>query len=319
MKQVLVTGGNGFIGSHLVEYLIDHQYAVRCLVRHSSDLKWIDHLDIDLFYGDLTDGDSLKQALAGVDLVFHLGGKTKAIDKAAFTQANVEGTRKLLEILADSQKIPDRFVYVSSQAAVGPSLDGRPVTELDSPGPVTEYGRSKLEAERLVLEYQDRIPMSIVRPPSVFGPRDRDVYEIFKMANLRFFPKMGRVNQSASLIFVEDLVRGLVLIAESPATVGCTYHMVTEINYPWRLFAKEIADYLGKRLFEVTIPFFVFRTVLFTQQVFSRVTGRPSILNEDKLAEFQQPAWILDGEKARRELDFKGNWETKEAIRKTAA
>lgn len=319
MKQVLVTGANGFIGSHLVENLLSRGHAVRCLVRKASDLRWIQGLNTELVFGDLTDGNSLKKALRGVDWVFHLGGITKALDKDTFVQINVEGTKKILETLVTLKNKPDRFIYVSSQAAVGPSQDGKPVSEKNKPEPVTEYGRSKLAAENVVFEFKNKIPVSVVRPPCVFGPRDRDVLEIFKMAKFHFFPSMADVNQSASLIFVEDLVRGLVMIADSSKAIGNTYHLVSENNIRWKDFAQEIADYLGKHLISVNIPFFVFRAVLFMQQFYSRLTGKPSILNEDKLAEFRQPAWILDGEKAKRELNFVQKWSIRDAIHKTTS
>jgi dihydroflavonol-4-reductase len=292
MKKVLVTGANGFIGSHLVEILLRENYRVRCLVRKTSDLCWIANLDVEFVYGDLEDQYSLLAALKDVDLVFHLAGKTKALGEEAFRRGNVAGTRNLLEVI-DAHRLPiQRFVYVSSQAAVGSSHGLKPVTEDDLPRPLTRYGRSKLAAEDVVRRYASRIPVTIVRPPSVFGPRDTDMFEAFRAVHFGVQPVLGWRERRASLIYVEDLARGLILAAESRVSEGRVYHIVTEPDPTWKDFTAEIAGIAGKRGIRFHIPLSVFAAVCLVRDGIARLTRKPSILNWDKIKDFSANSLI---------------------------
>ena len=150
--KVLVTGGNGFLGSHLVEALIRRGYRVRCLVRRTSDLRWIQGLRVEYVHGNLADLTSLSRAVQGVDYVYHSAGVIKALKPETYYRVNRDGTRNLLQVCSDSRENFKKFIYVSSLAAVGPSPNGRPLREESCPRPVSDYGRSKLEGEEEVDE-----------------------------------------------------------------------------------------------------------------------------------------------------------------------
>ena len=179
--KVLITGANGFIGSHLVEYLSRHDYEISCLIRKTSNLQWLEKSSVEFITGEITDKTSLVHAVTEKDYIFHLASLTKAISPVDYYRVNTEGAKNLLQACAMHNPALKRFVLVSSQAAAGPSPSEKAIDETFPPHPITDYGKSKWEAEKIAREYMEKIPITIIRPPAVYGPRDRDVYVQFKM------------------------------------------------------------------------------------------------------------------------------------------
>ena len=204
--RALVTGANGFIGSHLVEKLIRSGTKVRCFVRRTSDLRWLRDLPAEIVYGDCTDRDSLSSAVAGVNCVYHLAGATKAKRKEDFFATNAGGTENLIRACLDHNPKIEKFIYLSSQAASGPCVDGRMKVESDPDFPISSYGKSKRIGEEAVLEHGSRIPVTILRPSTVYGPRDRDVLSLLKLIAKKIKFSLRGVTQSISMCFVSDLV-----------------------------------------------------------------------------------------------------------------
>ena len=142
--KALITGGNGFIGSYLVERLLNHGYQVKCLVRKTSNLRWIKDLPVEFVYGDITDIGSLLPIVVDVDYIYHLSGALRANKPGEFFRVNHEGTTNLLEASRQRNPALKRFIYVSTQAAAGPSGTGIPLTEADLPRPISTYGKTKM-------------------------------------------------------------------------------------------------------------------------------------------------------------------------------
>ena len=187
----LVTGATGFVGSHLVDRLIERGCNVRCLVRKTSNLRFLRHPKIDLAYGGLdgeTDWDSV---LAGVHTIYHVAGLTFARRAKDYYSVNHKGTEAIVGAALKHRDEIRRFVLISSLAAVGPSRDGSPVTEEIEANPITPYGRSKLMAEEAVWVVKDLLPVTVVRPPAVYGPRDYGVFEFFKSISRGISPQIG--------------------------------------------------------------------------------------------------------------------------------
>src|SRR4051812_9354230 len=176
--RVLLTGGSGFLGSFVAEQLAREGHVVPAPVPPGSERRLLEKIpELELAPGAIEDPASLDTAVKGVDAVVHVAGIVKARRPAGFFDVNTQGTKNLLE--ASIRQGGGRFVYVSSLAAVGPSADGTPVPDDVEPRPVTQYGRSKLEAERAVLQAKDKLHVTVVRPPLIYGPRDRETLAFF--------------------------------------------------------------------------------------------------------------------------------------------
>jgi len=315
--QALVTGARGFIGSFLVEELLKRGWTVKCLLRNPHDPGWLTGLNVEPVAGDIVAGSGLIEAVKDVDYVFHLAGLTKTFRKTDLEKVNVDGTRNLLKAIHQFNPHIKRFVLVSSLAAAGPSRSGQPLTEHDTPQPVSEYGRSKLKAEQMAMQFANDLPLAIVRPPAVFGPRDRDMFEIFKYAQKGWRLVLSGGPRWASLIYVKDLVRGLLLATENAAR-GQTYFFCNDERYSWDTIGNLLADWFGKPTRTITIPLPLAFLVFGGSDLFGKVTKMNSLFNLDKFNELKATHWICDNTKAKNELAFRTEYTLEEAVKETA-
>jgi dihydroflavonol-4-reductase len=315
--KVLITGATGFIGSHLAEALHNKGCELRCLIRRTSNLQWIQHLPIEYIYGDLFDKDTLKKALSEIDVIYHLAGITKAKTKAEYFLGNHVATKNLLQAARDFNPNIKRFVHVSSQAAVGPSLNGTPVDEKTRFHPITTYGISKMEAEKECLKLLDQLPITIVRPPAVYGPRDKDIFEFFSTLSKGLQPMIGFKNTYVSLIHVKDLVDGIILAAEQPNAVSQTYFISSERYYNWKEIGELTALILNKKVLRIRIPTPLVYLISAIAEFFSLMSSKPALLNLEKARDIVQEAWTCSIEKAKKELEFKESLTIEEGIRDT--
>ena len=315
--KALVTGGTGFIGSHLVEALVKRGVSVRCLVREPGRPGWLEGLDVELVKGDCARPDTLGGAASGMDYVFHAAGITKAADPREYYLANAEGARFMAEAAARDAGGAVKFVYVSSQAAAGPSSEGVARKEDDPPAPVTDYGRSKLLGEKYVLGLRDRLNVAIVRPTSVYGPRDRDIYTFFKLVS-RGVRTAFRQRRLVSLCYVDDLVEGIVRAAFSDTENGDAFFIAHPEPCDWDYMGDTIAWALGVKARRVVVPIPVLSLVALAAEGYAALTGRPALLNRQKMAEIRQRYWVADVGKARERLGFTASHDFRDGARLTA-
>lgn len=316
--KALVTGSNGFIGSFLVEKLLQNSFNVRCLVRRTSNLRWLAGLNIELCYGELSDPASLVPAVKDVDVVFHLGGVTRGLKQKDYCSGNVLTTENLLHACLEHGPDQQKIVFVSSQAAGGPSFDGNALTEEHAQHPISMYGRSKYQAEQAVWKFGAKKPATIIRPPSVYGPRDTDFYTLFKNTRYGFLPVVGGGRQEISIIYVADLVEGIFQAAVNQRADGEMFFLSSDEKVSFSELANSIAESLDKKVRLVNIPLPVVRLIVAFSSLSSFLTKKPSILNEDKYNEMRQPAWLCSNEKAKRVLGFQPRMSLKEGMRITA-
>lgn len=310
--KVLVTGGTGFIGSHLVEALLSKNYEVYCLVRNPKKIRYLNGINVNLIQADLSEKETLKKIKWDFDLIFNLSGITKASHPEEFFRSNYLGTKNLVEVALEKNHSLRRFVHISSLAAVGPCKNSKPVDESTEPAPVSEYGKSKLMGERVVNYYKEKIPITIVRPPAVYGPRDTDFLTFFKMVNSGFV--FYFTEGLYSVIYVDDLVRGIIEAGESDKTLCETLFLADSEPYSSSDITNAISEALKRKPKKVKIPkkigeFFV--------KVFQKF-DKTSIINSDKLKELTEPCWVCSTKKAERLLGFTTKTKLKEGMEWTA-
>ena len=314
--KVLVTGGSGFIGSHLVEALCKKGYRVLCMVRKTSNLRWIKDLPVDFVQGDLLDKDSMRGIAKDLDYVYHLAGVTKAIDYRVYERVNYIGTRNILEVIGEENNKIKRFIYLSSLAAVGPSRDGRPVNEETSPEPVSRYGISKRKGEEIAIAYMKRFPVTIIRPPAIYGPRDRDLLQVFKIIKKGIIPVIDG-DRYIDLCHVKDLVQGIMLAGESEAARNDIFFISSGKSYSWSYIGRVSASIMGVGAKEVRIPLGLLYTVGLLSHLWAKITNNPMIINMDKIKEIRERYWICDINKAEKALGYKPEIPLEDGIKET--
>lgn len=318
-QLVLVTGGTGFVGSHLVERLVESGARVRCLVRETSSLRYLRADAVELVYGDLATGRGLQAAVEGASIVFHVAGVTKANSEAAYFDGNLRGTEHLLRACEPGSKELRRFVHVSSLAAVGPSPDGMPLGEDAEPRPLTWYGRSKLAAEAAV-RASDLAPRAVIlRPPVVYGQRDTDVFEIFRSISKGMMVLIGREESWFSYIHVQDLADGMLAAASSDAAAGRTYFLANPEPVSWTAFANTAASAMGRSVRFVRVPAGVAYGAGWCAEIVSWLRGKPGIISRQKVTEAKHRYWTCDAARARAELGFCAARPLPEGIAETLA
>ena len=296
--MILVTGGTGFVGRHLLEKLASAGEPVRCLLRATAAPRRLPQ-GVEPALGDLASGQGLPDALRGVDVVIHLAGVTKALSPAAYYTGNARATRSLAAAL---QGRDTRLVHVSSLAAIGPSLDGKPVDEDTPPHPFTHYGKSKLEGERAA---RSLAPTAvIVRPPIVYGPRDTSLFQLLKSIARGLVLEISGGELWFSAIYVEDLADGLLAAARSAHAAGRDYFLAHSQPFSWSELNATAARIMGRRPRVVRIPAAVAGAVGFCAEMWSQVTRNPGIISREKVAEACCTTWTCDPRRATLELGF---------------
>jgi dihydroflavonol-4-reductase len=315
--KTLVTGATGFIGSHLVERLAAEGYDVRCLVRSTSDVRRLRNLRVEITVGDFFDQDSLREALRDVRVVHHVAGVTKARRERDYWRGNSEVTRQLLGATLKFAGSVDRFVHISTQAAVGPSYNGTPVNELTVPHPIDVYGKSKKEAEDACLEFSDKLPITIIRPGAVYGPRDHDTFAFFKWLDRGILPIVGSEKKRVALIYARDLVDGILLVVKHQGAVGQIYFFANEHCPTWAELFSVGSQIAGKKLIKCRIPNFSIYVVAAAAEPLAFFTGKAALFSFEKAKELAQPSWSCDVGKAKRELGYEAKTSIVDGMRET--
>lgn len=293
MNRVLITGATGFIGHHLARRLLDEGREVLALVRNPDRLQLYDATPVT---GDLLEPDEL-DIPDRIDTVFHLAGLTRAFRPKLLDQVNALGTACLIE--AVKYRNPSaHFVYVSSLAAAGPAVtETLPVQESDTPRPVSRYGTSKLLGEMATAEGE--LPFTIVRPPAVFGPGERDIFTFIKMAARGIVILPGLHERLFSLAYAPDLADALVNLAYKGGRLGETYHVTDGHTHSWTGFRNTLADILGRTVRTIRLPLALVPVVAGGNEGIARLRKKAALLDLDKWRELRHPCWICDDRKAR--------------------
>ncbi len=320
--NILVTGGTGFIGSHLVEQLSAKGYHVRCLVRKNSNISHIQNVCSEFVYGDLLDVRSLESAVRNAKYIFHLAAASgRSRPKEDYYSVNVLGTRNLLKACFRFNVNLDNFIYVSSVSAVGPSMNEFPLTEESPCLPVDFYGESKLAGEKVVSEYGNKLPATIIRPSLVYGPREKGRYKVLwhmKMTEKGFRIGVGSKKGMFSIIYVKDLVEGFLAAAESNKSEGQKYILCNQNPTSFDEICKLSATALQKKTIPIRVPYFVRESAALLLEFYARMTNTRPLIRR-KRSPHRSQHWVYDSSKAKRELSFQPRTSLQEGIENTAA
>ena len=290
-KLAVLTGGTGFVGSHLAEALLGAGYRVRALVRRPASIGWLSGLDLEVVPGDVRDVSSLGPFVAGADLVVHAAGKTAARSLAEYRGCNAAGTRHLLD--ATLAAAPGaHFVLISSQAAAGPSRDGLPVLPGARGRPVSSYGWSKLEGED-ELRACAGLAFTILRPSAVYGPRETAIRDLFVSTARGFTPVLAGGTPRVQLVHVGDVARA-VLGAAARGGRRETFFVAHPEVLDYRSIALVLSRLRTPPARLVPIPAAVIRAAGLAASLASRLSKGPPVFNSEKAAELLQPAWLCD-------------------------
>jgi dihydroflavonol-4-reductase len=312
--KILVTGGMGFVGSHLIRELLEKKENEVCaLVRNLDKLQTCAFKDnITVIRGDLFKTEAFPE---DIELVFHLAALTKVISPKEFMDTNYAGTLSLMEKLKPLKKL-NKVVLLSSLAAAGPNRQGTPMREEMPAEPISLYGKSKLAQEKIFAEHCP-VPYVTVRAPIVFGPGDMDMLAAFRIARSGILPLLGKMERRYSVIYVKDLVHGMIVAANSRCQ-NEIFYIANPDPVEWRNFMEQIALLLGrKKTRKIMIPQAMGRIMAEFSEIRIRASGKKAIFNRDKFSEMKFSAWICSPEKIRSLLHFQPRFPLQTALEET--
>lgn len=318
----LVTGATGFIGRRLVEALRQKGYSVRVLARSREKFHSLfgsEDSSLRLLDGDLTAEAAIRDGLRGATHLFHLAGLTAASRPEQLYRVNHLAARALYQTVRATAPAGLRVLHVSTLAAAGPSAFPEPPDGFPEPRPVSHYGKSKLLGEQEAWQLADRFPATVIRPPAVFGPGDREMLPFFRLVNRGIIPVAGHPRKRFSLLYVDDLARALLAAAESDRTAGNIYYPCYAEPAGWLELGRLAASILGRRGRQLSIPLLVFTTLAGINQWLAGLSGRQTRFNLEFAAELRQDYWVCSPASASRDFDFKPLRPLAEALTQTVS
>lgn len=306
--KVLITGSGGFVGSHLVDEFLRRGYTVSVIIRKETTLRWVNPNTVTMWKGSYEDPIFLQKAVENQDIIVHSAGVLASSNYDGFYKGNVEVTKNLLEAVTISNAKLQRFVHISSLAVAlpSPSLDHPTNEQAIVQEPLTKYGKSKLEAEKVVHSFMEKIPISIVRPPAIYGPRDEAIYDYFRLLSKGFIaPIMGFDKKRMSLIHINDLVRGIYELCQSENTISQTYYLTSKEFYTWNDIIQATKRALQKRvLIPLPLPHFAIILNGHISTFIGKLKQKPPVFDKEKAKNFTQRHWICSHRKALIDFQF---------------
>ena len=326
MKNVLITGASGFIGSFLVEEGLKQGYQVFAGIRKSSSREYLQDPRIKFLEFDFSTKETVAETLAECqrnqirfDYIIHNAGLTKAKKKEDFYNVNCLNTINFIEALTEREMVPEKFLFISSLAAFGPGnpLTGEPVRLADEPKPIELYGKSKLDAERYITGLKN-FPWLILRPTGVYGPKEKDYFVFFQTINRGMEPYIGFKKQILTFIYVRDLVR-LAFIALASPHIQKGWFVSDGKEYPSELFAGITKKALGKKTIRFTVPLFIVKSIATIGENIAGLWGAIPTLNTDKYNVLSSTNWRCEVAPLEQDFGFKAEYDLEKGVAETLA
>ena len=314
MKNIAITGGTGFIGTHMIEQLLADGHSVSCLVLPRQ--KYTAISNVTYFEGDIMNPASLEEFLQGTQTIVHLAGLTRAKTEQEFIAINTDGTASLMDAAKKYSPNFSHIIAMSSLAAIGPSNDDCGLCEEEPFKPISSYGRSKAKLEEYLQNQNLNVHWTAIRAPGVYGPYDRDFLQYFKLVNKRVRLVIGKRNVM-SLVYVKNLVSAIAACIDNPAAYNQAFFISDDGCYDWDDIGKMIEASLGKRSLRIPIPFWAVRTTSMVSEWLKPIMRNPPLITKDKLAEMSQSYWVVSCKKANELLGYRPTYSTSDAFRET--
>lgn len=316
--KALVTGATGFIGENLVYSLLELGYQVVCLARSSRKAERLRTAGVEIVIDDLLTPQNLSQCIEGFDIVFHVAGVTKGVSRKDYFDGNYLATRNLVRIIEQYAPPHQKLVYLSSQAAAGPSTRSDFSEAEPGASPVSAYGESKRAAEVEVLSLADKRAVVILRPSIVFGPGDRALLSLFRSVRWGILPRPGLRDMPVNFIYVDDLLKAMILAAEKTEANNKIFFINDGMEYSWGQWNKALAETLHAPAISIPIAKVVLYAICRLGGVIAKIGGTTTFLNPDKWHEIKQDGWLCSSAKIGDELGFRPSWTLAAGIQETA-
>ncbi len=319
MKRILITGASGFIGSFIVEEALRRNFHVVAAVRKSSSLRFLKDNRIEFIFLDFYDKKDLTAKLnnqARFDYIIHNAGVVKAVKPSLFYDFNVKASVNLIEALFETNKIPEKYIYISSIAAYGQgNPNGKAISNTDKQKPFTDYGKSKFKAEEY-LRSLENFPWIIINPTGVYGPREEHFLMMIKLINNHLKISIGRNKQFLSFVYVLDLVSAIFLALES--TFANKQYLISDgKHYNSDSFSEITKKILTKSTININLPFWMVKLIATISMWYSKISNSPSIITHDKIKELQAVNWLCDISPAQKELGYNPQYDLENGLNKT--
>jgi nucleoside-diphosphate-sugar epimerase len=317
MKQrVLITGASGFVGYHLIESALRKNLDVFVAVRKSSDIRHLQSYQLHYTYPDFSSAEKLEEEIKknNYSFIVHAAGTTKARTANEYNLVNAGYTVNLAQAIANCADQVQKIVFMSSLGSIGPSTVANTLlNEQAVPTPVTTYGKSKLIAEQQLQQFN--LPLVVLRPTAVYGPREKDIFIVLKTINSGLEPYIGKVQQQLSFVYVKDLA-DLTISALFSEGAG-VYNITDGSCYGRYELARITKAVLGKRTFKFHLPYGMVKGVAILLEKGYGLMNKTSILNNEKLNELTALNWCCDIGKAVRELQYEPQYNLERGLTET--
>lgn len=309
IRSIAITGATGFIGRHVAADLAARGVVVKAIVRPGS--RHAPPPDAVVIQAPL-EAEALRRAFDGVDAVLHLAGVVATVKAQTFFDVNTKGTRAVALAARDAGA---RLVHVSSLAAAGPAPASAPARETDAPHPITPYGASKLEGERVVTAMEG-LRSIILRPGVVYGPTDRAVFPLFQAASRGVLPLVGRLGAAYAFVHVDDVVRTIVAAVEKTGVSGPVF-VAQETPVTALDLIDAIQAAVGRTCRVIRVPLALTHALALAGDVAGRALGKPMTLNSWRYAEMAAEGFTCRVDRMRDELGVVASIGLREGMART--
>ncbi|WP_347156850.1 NAD-dependent epimerase/dehydratase family protein [Pontibacter chitinilyticus] len=318
-EKVLITGASGFVGYHLVEAALQAGLEVHAAVRPSSEVAQLAPFPVKYVYPDFSDVAELQKLLQEHEYqyIIHTAGVTKAKTALAYVTVNAGYTKNLALAAVAVQPRLKKFVFISSLAALGPIAytDTAPIQEDSRAQPVTDYGRSKLLAEEYLTEIPE-LPLVVLRPTAVYGPREKDIFLLLKTLNSGLDPYIGSKMQRLSFVYVKDLAKVAVQALTTVESQG-SYNVSDGNSYDRYALADITKRLLDKKAIRVHVPLSLVKMLAKVMEAAYARSAVAPVLNKNKLHELTAENWNCSIERLRQDLGYTPEYDLEKGLAQT--